>query len=241
LIKAITFDLWNTLLEDRDFTDIRMNLLAEILGRQGISRTFEELLEAYRSAAADYRREWEVNYLHMSVESRVDHMLKRLKVDLPRGISKLIVEGFKFVFLKDPPALKEGVRETLEGLRPTYRLGIISDTGVTPGSVIRIYLKEKGILRNFSSTIFSDEIGYCKPHEVVFKAALDELGVKPAEAVHVGDLLRTDVAGAKAMGMRAVWLETEGSARTGHVTPDFVVSDLRQLIPVLNEINASSA
>ncbi|GAI01605.1 unnamed protein product, partial [marine sediment metagenome] len=60
------------------------------------------------------------------------------------------------------------------------------------------------VLKYFCCTIFSDEIGRNKPNPIVFRQALKKLEVKATEAVHVGDLPETDIAGAKAVGMKTV-------------------------------------
>jgi putative hydrolase of the HAD superfamily len=52
--------------------------------------------------------------------------------------------------------------------------------------------------------------GKTKPHETIFRAILDRLGVEPEEAVMVGDTIEDDVEGARAVGMRAVLLDREG-------------------------------
>ena len=52
--------------------------------------------------------------------------------------------------------------------------------------------------------------GKTKPHESIFRAMLDLLGVAPGEALMVGDTVDDDVEGARAVGMRAVLLDREG-------------------------------
>jgi putative hydrolase of the HAD superfamily len=52
--------------------------------------------------------------------------------------------------------------------------------------------------------------GKSKPHETIFRALLERLGVAPAEAVMVGDTIEDDVDGAIAIGMRALLLDREG-------------------------------
>jgi FMN phosphatase YigB (HAD superfamily) len=65
MIKAITFDLWNTLLEDKDFTEHRMNLLSGILRDEDLQIPRNDLLTTYNSASDYYRREWEINPRHL--------------------------------------------------------------------------------------------------------------------------------------------------------------------------------
>ncbi len=235
MMKAITFDLWNTLLEDKDFTKHRINSLLRILGFEGFPIPEKDLLSAYESASDRYRRMWEIDRRHLHVDRRVEHMLKQLGVELTDEVKLSIVEEFTEAFVVDPPAFKEDVREVLENLGEHYVMGIISDTGVTPGSIIREHLRKCGILRFFSSTVFSDEVGFCKPDPRVFEKALRELKVRAGEAVHVGDLLRTDVAGAKNVGMKAVWLSDKGDV--GHIdcAPDYVINRLSELLVVLDK------
>ena len=63
-------------------------------------------------------------------------------------------------------------------------------------------MDDKGLLDRFSGWGFSDEVGHYKPAPQIFEAALAALGAEPEEAMHVGDLRRTDIAGAAALGMR---------------------------------------
>ncbi len=51
--------------------------------------------------------------------------------------------------------------------------------------------------------------GRVKPHPTIFQAALDLLGVAPAEAVMVGDSLEEDVEGARALGMQAILIDRD--------------------------------
>ena len=85
------------------------------------------------------------------------------------------------------------------------RIGIVCDVGMTASPTLRERLDMFGVLRYFDHWSFSDEVGCFKPWPAVFEHALAGLGVDdPSSAAHVGDSLRTDVAGAQAMGMTAV-------------------------------------
>ena len=99
----------------------------------------------------------------------------------------------------------EGAQETLAALAAAnIRLGLVCDTGFTPGRVVRQLLDDNGLLDHLEVLCFSDEVGVPKPGADIFDKALAELGVRPPEAVHVGDLRRTDIAGAQDVGMHAV-------------------------------------
>ncbi len=63
-----------------------------------------------------------------------------------------------------------------------------------------------GIEQMFDVVVISGEVGVAKPDASVFAFALHKLGVEKENAWHVGDSLRTDVAGALGAGLTAVWL-----------------------------------
>jgi len=230
LIKAVTFDLWNTLIIEKNYNELRVEALGKALLGEGISRTLDEVMKAHEAATARYNRVWADDHRHLPKEERLNLSLELLGAKLPNDVKASVAREYAEVFLRDPPELNDGVEETVRNLSAKMKLGIISDTGLTPGSVIRRYLSEKGLLSYFSATVFSDELGYCKPDVRTFRKALGLLRVTPAEAVHVGDLLRTDVAGAKAAGMKAVWLKVREREKVEGVVPDYVITSLPQLL-----------
>lgn len=234
MIKAVTFDLWNTLLSDRDYTDLRVRYLANVLTEQKTPRGYDEIVEAYISTHNYAHEIWESeNFRYVSTEERVNHILRRLRVRLPGKLEATIIKEFKETILREPPTLIRGVKETLEALSLKYRLGIISDTGITPGYILREVLERHRILDLFESTVFSDEIGFNKPHRLMFETALKELDAKPSEAVHVGDLLQTDIAGAKAMGMKTIWINIKRTPPKEKYSPDYEVNALPQVVTVI--------
>jgi putative hydrolase of the HAD superfamily len=72
--------------------------------------------------------------------------------------------------------------------------------------------------------------GKTKPHETIFNAILERLGVAATEAAMVGDTIEDDIDGARAVGMRAVLLDREG--RYPELEPR--LDDLRGLAAALN-------
>ncbi|HEU4598729.1 MAG TPA: HAD-IA family hydrolase, partial [Solirubrobacterales bacterium] len=93
----------------------------------------------------------------------------------------------------------------LEALRERgVRTGIVCDVGFSGGEMLRELLDAVDLLDYFSGWAFSDEVGHYKPSPRIFAAALEAIGARPERAMHIGDLRRTDVAGASAIGMRTV-------------------------------------
>ena len=236
LISLVTFDFWNTLFSDMDYTDSRVQYLADVLGRRGMTRDYDKIRDVYRKAHEYAHKVWlDENHRYVPCWERLDHILAELGVELPRRSRQSIVKRFEETVLDDPPSLVEDAREVLEELSSEYKMGIICDTGFTPGRVLRLVLAGADILGFFGCTVFSDEVGYNKPHRIMFETALKVLGRKPSEGLHIGDLLQTDVAGAKAVGMKAVWLNKERSQSVPYA-PDFQIPKLTHLLDILRNI-----
>jgi len=233
-MKAVTFDLWNTLISDKDYTGQRVKCLADALREMGISKSYDEIREAYISS---HKYVHEIcrgeNYRYVSADERLNYILAGLSAELTKGLKRRVLEEFEEFVIADPPLLIKGVKETLESLSQKYKMGIICDTGITPGRVLRRVLAERQILRLFDATVFSDEVGYNKPHKAVFETALRKLKAKPAEAIHVGDLLDTDIAGARAVGMKTIWFNKKGTVKSEPHKPDYAIKTFAGLLGIL--------
>ena len=84
----------------------------------------------------------------------------------------------------------------------------------------------------FEAVVISGEIGIGKPDPRIFELALDRLSVGGEVVWHVGDSLAADVAGAKAAGLTAVWLNRAGTGRKpGDPEPDIEINSLSELMP----------
>lgn len=114
------------------------------------------------------------------------------------------------------------------------RIGLISNSH-RPLTSFQSHFELDGLV---SATISSSEHGYLKPHPSIFTAALQLLGVAAKDSVMVGDSLGQDVAGALAVGMRAVLVRRgPGDQPFGGDLPGFdgvpVIHSLQDLLPLL--------
>jgi putative hydrolase of the HAD superfamily len=99
----------------------------------------------------------------------------------------------------------------LSRLSGRYRIGIVSNFYGN----LQAVLDETGLSPSIGVAVDSTILGCKKPDPRIFQAALDALEASPAEAVFIGDSLRRDMAGARAMGMRHVWLRPESATGNG--------------------------
>lgn len=124
----------------------------------------------------------------------------------------------------------------LRKLGRRYRLGLLSN--YPDGQAIRASLDATGLARFFRAVVVSADVGLVKPHPVPFITLLGRLGVRPSEAVLVGDNWLADVQGAKRAGWQAVWCrqwETPEDLprREGDAEPDATIRHLSELETLL--------
>jgi putative hydrolase of the HAD superfamily len=239
-IKAISFDFWHTLFTEQSDASLlyqhrRRNMLANALLA---CRDFAdgELERACAVESQSHVRIWQEQHRTVLASERVGRILAQLEVCLPDESLSALVAGFEELLLEHPPILIDGAREALTELSERYRLGIISDVGFSPGRVLKQVLGNNDLLHLFDSLVFSDEAGRAKPHLEVFTRAAQSLSAEPGEMVHVGDLERTDIIGARQAGYRAIRFIGITPMEPGETTiADMVTDDLRA-IPALVEI-----
>jgi putative hydrolase of the HAD superfamily len=120
------------------------------------------------------------------------------------------------------------------------RLGIVCDVGFSGGEILRELLDREGLLTYFSGWAFSDEVGHYKPAPQIFEAALAALEAEPAAAMHVGDLRRTDIAGASALGMRTARYRAlhDDPEIDGAIEADFVLDSHSELAELVDRAEA---
>jgi putative hydrolase of the HAD superfamily len=235
MIQAITFDLWNTIFTNRFYSDLRLKYLTQFLESKKIPYSLDKLETAFRSAFYLPERNYEEND-HIYTEDRISRMLNILNLDLSTIDRELITKEFEEAILKDPPPLKIGVKQTLEELSSDYKIGLISNTGITPGRVIRRVFQEYEILKFFQVKIYSDEIGFYKPHPILFEMALKELGCPPQNSIHIGDKLETDIKGAKDYNMFTIWFNDSNSPNSKLIQPDYEIHEITEVIQIVKNL-----
>lgn len=110
----------------------------------------------------------------------------------------------------------------LDSLRSRgLRTGLVSNA-FDPGWLLHRDLERMGLAERLDVAVFSSEVGKRKPHEAIFQAALEQLGVDPGRTIFVGDRRYEDVRGAKELGMttvQALWFRADDDERG--LDPDY--------------------
>ncbi|MGA7616008.1 MAG: HAD family hydrolase [Thermoanaerobaculia bacterium] len=249
MLKAIVFDLWETLISDppeisKKQEQRRLKRIEEILSAAGHADTAERIENAYRRTWHRCLELYWSKDLDIPTRTQIDHFLESLELD-PDSFSEEILgeieHAYSIAALELMPILTPGAAELLERLKREYAIGLISNTGRTPGWVLREILDSHGLARWFDAMVFSNEHGECKPKRSIFEACCKALGVEPAEAVFVGDNLQVDVWGAQRCGMRGIHYippvrglaVAPPSTTEVEVVPDAVIHDLAEIDQVL--------
>ena len=197
-IRAVTYDCWGTLLKDRDWEGAWKKRLGALSRSLGIEESEADIL--LKEAWSKHDEAWKQvetfgpgRMAAYCLEARGIFDDDRI-TDLTREFEEASVEvGVEAV---------EGAADTMAALRDAnIKMALVCDTGLSPGRVVRQMLEDCGLADYLEVFCFSDEVGVPKPGNEIFEKALAGLGVAPPEALHVGDLKRTDIAGAHDIGM----------------------------------------
>jgi putative hydrolase of the HAD superfamily len=178
-------------------------------------------------------------YEDVSVREQVEFLLEYLDAGLPGELTPAILEDIEVAYsssmLRHRPRLLPGAAETLSAIRDTgVAMGLISNTGKTPGSVLRVMLEQMGLLECFQVSTFSNEVRERKPARRIFEETLAELGVDARDSVHIGDNPVADIEGAKAVGMRAILIGSE--TENGCCRADAYASDITGVVRALESL-----
>ena len=241
MLKAITFDFWQTLYADSDENwrkrqAIRVKRCHTYLSNCGYTCPLTDvefgLEEAYNLVSSLWHK-----HRGISVKRCMERFAEVLQLQLQDADLDQLIECLGAAFLEAPPIIMPYVKPVISRLSKSYPLGIISDSALTPGSFARKLMERDGILPFFTAFTFSDETDYTKPQVVQFHSTLAELNAKPAEAVHIGDIFRTDIVGAKNAGMKAIRFAGFNKGEGDDTLSDAVVDDYRKLETTIAELS----
>jgi FMN phosphatase YigB (HAD superfamily) len=205
--QGATFDFWNTLVYEPQghLRSRRLDAWVGILEEAGFACEREQLHVVFDSSWERYVASWKANQQYQALEA-AEHVVEALGFEVPPDVKDALLEAFLTAGHEADLHLTDGLGECLRLVKDAgLRTGIVCDVGMTPSTVLRAHLERHGVLDLFDAWAFSDDVGVYKPDPRIFEHVLAGMGgLAPERVAHAGDLRRTDIAGAKAMGMRAV-------------------------------------
>lgn len=242
-LKVITIDFWNTIFDSsggKERNALRYHTLVHEIAKHDINITTKDFDDALAASWEYFNDIWINQQRTPKPKDTIEFFWKYLKLPHSESSIDKVTQVFSDSIINYPPKLIYNVAEAIKILAESYKLGIVSDTGFTPGVTLQKLLEQHDILNYFSSFSFSDETGVSKPHPDAFLKVLNELQVSPEEALHIGDIEKTDIKGAKQLGMYAI--KFTGDPTTIHrdanniTLADEIVTDWSKVPETINSL-----
>lgn len=225
LIKAIIFDLDNTLMDFMVMKNAAVSAAIIAMQDAGLKISFEEAKARIDAIYKDHGIEFQTVFDEMLLElyGKIDYKI------LAAGIVAYRIE--RESNLKTYP----GVFSTLiDLLKMGIKLAIVSDA---PSKEAWLRLSHLNLHHIFDVIITYDETRERKPSPVPFNMALDKLKLRPDECLMIGDWAERDIVGAKIVGMKTVFARYGDTFNTQHPGSDYDISDIRELIKIIKKEN----
>jgi putative hydrolase of the HAD superfamily len=206
MIKAVFFDLGGTLVQTAEVPEIFMRILKVF----GIEVSYEEVFDAHEANKAEL--DVAAGQIRCGMEFGTEfnsRFLRRLGVGgdvetLARNISRLWWDNADVRFYPD-------VLEVLSWLKArNVKVGVVTNALREDYEQI---LERLGATCLFDVVVGIDDCRRAKPDRQIFLYALDRLGVKPDEALFVGNELETDYNGATGAGLKALFIDRDGKSK----------------------------
>ena len=240
MVKAILFDLADTLLQF-DHLDHRALF---VLGAKNTYRhlhTLDVPLPEFEVYTRVHFRAFRRKYIWSNIRQRdfnvndvICRVLSKLEIPVPEeDIPALVWRWYKPVVRR--ATVEEGTHAMLrEFQRQGVKLAIVSNT-CAPDYCLDRHLEREKLLEFFSTRVYSSNTIYRKPHPVIFRVALEQLGIAAEHAVFVGDTLGADIKGARRAGMTTVWKPAARtkSTRKRRVRPDHEIEKITDLADIV--------
>ena len=230
-IKGLLFDLYGTLIDietDEGMEEIYRGI-AHFLTYHGVHLHRWEVRDHYYRIMRQQRDQSGEEYPEIIVEDIWDTLLKEqgmrpalarfrlttILAQLYRGISRKRLHPYP------------GAKETLDTLRGTYHLALVSDA---QPCFARPEIRAVGLEGYFDPVVISAEYGFRKPDPRLFQAALEWLGLSTREVIFVGNDMHRDIFGASRLGIKTIFLASnQGTQSYPDTNPSYVITRFEQL------------
>ena len=240
-IQAVIFDLDNTLTDFIKAKDeaIRAGIDAMIDAglRLDPQSAHRQLYAIYQREGIEYQRVFD-RFLQQAIGGIDDRMLAAAVIAYRRARDGSMV------------LYPHAVMVLNRLLRDGYGLAVVSDA---PRFEAWLRLCRLGLHHHFDHVFTYDDTGVRKPDPLPFTMALDELRVRPDQAVMIGDWPSRDIRGAKDLGLHTIWARygdkslpykdpaLAADEQQAALEAEFVIDDLAQILDVLDRLNGLEA
>ena len=258
MLKAIAFDLWETLITNTPDASLeqkrrRVTSMERVLRERNVAPppTAAQIDRAHHESWDRLQDLYWSRDVDVSCRRQVEHFLEFLNVTSADEETLVALEdAYGNAILDHLPEVVDGAQDMLRAMRDRdLHIGLISNTGRTPGSALRDVLGRLDLVQYFDVMLFSNEHGECKPQPSIFRALIEGLGATPDQIIFIGDNLYVDVYGAQQSGMKGIHFipSQRGTAIAPHVehgldiVADATIRDLREVPHAIDELTRAYA
>jgi putative hydrolase of the HAD superfamily len=225
MIKAVVFDVDNTLVDFMKFKDASIDSAIHAMIDAGLDLTVAQarakIDEIYRRKGIEYQQVFD-DFLSETL-GWIDYRILANGIIAYRRAREGVLVSYPHVNMA-----------LLKLARMGLKLAVVSDA---PRLQAWMRLAQLGVDGFFDVVVTFDDTGKRKPAPEPFQRALELLEVEPPEAIMVGDWAERDMVGAKEIGMHTVFARYGDTFGTVNSRADFEINDALELIPVIERLN----
>jgi putative hydrolase of the HAD superfamily len=223
MIKAIVFDLDNTLIDFMAMKRQAIDAAVRAMIDAGLTLTIEEAKERidriYKERGMEFQNVFD--QLMYDEFNRVDYKILSAGIIAYRRAREAALVPYPHVTMTLTELVKRGLR-----------LAVVSDAPAREAWLRLTYLNFHHI---FHTVVTFDDTGQRKPHEGPFRKALQQLEVRPEDALMVGDWAERDMVGAANIGMRTVFARYGDTFGTVETHADYEIQDVKELLAIVDK------
>jgi len=225
MIKAIIFDLDNTLLDFIKMKQFSVKAAITAMNEAGLAvneeKAYQDIFDLYIEKGWENQQVFD-DYLNQTVGKVSNKILAAGIVSYRRAREATLL-------------VYPNVNKTLiELIKMGIKLAVVSDAPSREAWMRLYYLNLHHV---FEPVLTYDDTGVRKPSAKPFKMALDVLNVEPEEAIMIGDWPERDVVGAKQIGMKTIFARYGDTFGTINSGADWDVNDIYEVVGIIKEMN----
>lgn len=226
MIKAVVFDLDNTLVDFMKMKDASIDAAIDAMIDAGLNMSKEKartaIFEIYDREGIEYQQVFD-QFLEKAL-GRIDYKIHAAGIVGYRRVREYVMVAYPHVMVALVELMKRGLK-----------LAVVSDA---PRLQAWTRLCSLGIHNYFDAVVTYEDTKQRKPAPEPFEKALELLKVPADQAIMIGDWAERDIVGAKVLGMKTVFARYGDSFGTGQSGADYDIRDIRELVEIVDQLNS---
>jgi putative hydrolase of the HAD superfamily len=225
MIKAVIFDLDNTLVDFMAMKNQAVDAAIHAMRDAGLQLSHDEVRKRIDAIYAERGIEFQSVFDQLLFDefSKLDYKLLAVGIIAYRRAREAALVLYPHVYLT-----------LIELMKMNLKLAVVSDA---PGKEAWLRLCYLNLHHLFDVVVTYDDTKTRKPNREPFEAALKRLGVRPEDALMVGDWAERDVLGAAQVGMKTIFARYGDTFGTVVSHADYEIDDVTQIVDIVRQLN----